>query len=727
MYQWLKHRVFNIRRVGRKMEKVPYLASQNGRFFAKVKIPRRLRYLHFAGAAELKRALGSDRDEAIKQLPAVLDELREKIRMARQIEAAKTGLEKIPYLLNRDGRFFARVKIPRSLRHDNFGGSTELRQPLGGDRGEAIKRLPAILDEWWEKIKLAKQRHTETAIRPEIFNPKTVGQIIARDYLAQMKANDEFRSQALSEWDDAAIDEAAEKIPNLLEQRGRFYARIKIPLYLRDDHFAGAHELRRPLGGDRKRAIGLLPSVLQELREKIDFVRHGGEGALGPGGARHPKSLASIVAADYLVQIKADLELRGGAVFQSDNAVALHKDHWMRGYLGVLNDEELRRLVGNRIEIARRQGWHVCEYGSLEWRNLARGLCISSYEVMARQDERNRNIFDGKPDHPLLQKGIARVLRTKKAPIRILTFVQIIDAELKYRSMGRDPRRLAAYTVEKFRHHAQEFAIFRNSDNALTVTAKEALLWRHQLLSTRSLANSTVKQKIQNIKTILNWARYHEPGIVFPHGNPLAGVRPPQSIRQPSHLRTYTLEEATTILRAARLEKEPIFRWIPFLCAYSGMRIGEAAFLEKEDFFQHLDRWYWQVSTIGGRSLKTASSQRRIPVHPALIAEGFMDFVFTVKKGPLFYRKRSKAYRIRPVLATWVRSLIPYLHRPSLRPNHGWRHLFEDLCRRDLMDEDARAYILGRSVGASRELYGRSDIMLPGLAAAMDQVRPFEI
>ncbi|WP_156765803.1 integrase [Rhizobium leucaenae] len=686
-----------------------------------------MRYLHFAGAVELRRALGSNRDEAIKRLPAVLDEFRGKIRLARQSEASKNGLEKIPYLLNREGRFFARVKIPRSLRFDQFGGVTELRQALGSDRDEAIKRLPAVLEEWRQKIKFAQQRDADHATRPDICNPKTLDQIIARDYLAQIKASEEFRSQAVLEWVDAASNETAEKIPNLFQQKGRFYARIKIPLYLREDHFAGAHELRRPLGGDRKRALRLLPSVLQELRDKIDFVRHGEEGALGPGGARHPKSLASIVAADYLVQIKADLELRGGAVFQSDSAVALHKDLWMRGYMGFLNDEELRRLVGNRIEIARRQGWHVCEYGSLEWRNLARGLCISSYEVLARQDERSRNILDGKPDHPLLQKGIARVLRTKRAPARILTFDHIIDAEIKYRSMGRDPRRLAAYTVEKFRRHAQEFAIFRNSDNALTVTAKEAILWRHQLLSTRSLANSTVKQKIQNIKTILNWARYHEPGIVFPHGNPLAGVRPPQSIRQPSHLRTYTLAEATTILRAARLEKEPIFRWIPFLCAYSGMRIGEAAFLKKEDFFQHLDRWYWEVSTNGGRSLKTASSQRRIPVHQALIAEGFMDFVFSVKKGPLFYRKYSKAHRIRPSLATWVRSLIPYLHRPNLRPNHGWRHLFEDLCRRDQMNEDARAYILGRSVGGSRELYGRSDIMLPGLAAAMDQVRPFEI
>ncbi|MBB6305614.1 hypothetical protein [Rhizobium leucaenae] len=227
--------MFNVRRLENMMEKVPYLRTQNGRFFARVKIPRRLRYLHFAGAVELRRALGSNRDEAIKRLPAVLDEFRGKIRLARQSEASKNGLEKIPYLLNREGRFFARVKIPRSLRFDQFGGVTELRQALGSDRDEAIKRLPAVLEEWRQKIKFAQQRDADHATRPDICNPKTLDQIIARDYLAQIKASEEFRSQAVLEWVDAASNETAEKIPNLFQQKGRFYARIKIPL----DHVPG--------------------------------------------------------------------------------------------------------------------------------------------------------------------------------------------------------------------------------------------------------------------------------------------------------------------------------------------------------------------------------------------------------------------------------------------------------------------------------------------------------
>lgn len=66
--------------------------------------------------------------------------------------------------------------------------------------------------------------------------------------------------------------------------------------------------------------------------------------------------------------------------------------------------------------------------------------------------------------------------------------------------------------------------------------------------------------------------------------------------------------------------------------------------------------------------------------------------------------------------------MIPFDQRPELSPNHGWRYLFEDFCRRDGVPEDARNYITGRTDGISHELYGRSDVMLPGLAAAIDKI-----
>ncbi|MBP2446372.1 hypothetical protein [Rhizobium leguminosarum] len=157
------------------------------------------------------------------------------------------------------------------------------------------------------------------------------------------------------------------------------------------------------------------------------------------------------------------------------------------------------------------------------------------------------------------------------------------------------------------------------------------------------------------------------------------------------------------------------------------MRVSEAGNLRKEDFFEIGDRWFWKVTTVGARSLKTASSERRIPVHKALVDEGFIDFVKAAKSGRLFKGDTKDAILIQPRISTWVRSLIPFDKRPELSPNHGWRHLFEDLCRRDHVPEDARNYMTGRTDGGSQELYGRSEVMLPGLAAAMDRIIPIRL
>lgn len=97
-----------------------------------------------------------------------------------------------------------------------------------------------------------------------------------------------------------------------------------------------------------------------------------------------------------------------------------------------------------------------------------------------------------------------------------------------------------------------------------------------------------------------------------------------------------------------------------------------------------------------------------VPVHRALLDEGLLEFVKAAPSGRLFSRGATNA------LVRWVRNEVG-LKRQGLQPNHGWRHLFEDLCRRDQVSDDARHYLLGRATGRSDEAYGRTLVMLPGL------------
>ena len=51
---------------------------------------------------------------------------------------------KIRHLLERDGRYFARLVIPKALR-PFMAGKYELRTPLGADRRVAIRALPSAI------------------------------------------------------------------------------------------------------------------------------------------------------------------------------------------------------------------------------------------------------------------------------------------------------------------------------------------------------------------------------------------------------------------------------------------------------------------------------------------------------------------------------------------------------------------------------------------------------
>ncbi|MBP1878099.1 hypothetical protein [Agrobacterium rubi] len=308
-----------------------------------------------------------------------------------------------------------------------------------------------------------------------------------------------------------------------------------------------------------------------------------------------------------------------------------------------------------------------------------------------------------------------------------VTFDNIIDDEVKRRARGKNAKPLPDRSVKKYRDHCAAFSKWRKSKNALTVTAAEGKGWIESLQDAGELGNRTVKAMLQNIRTVMNWGRQNDPTNFFPAGNPLTGIKAPDFTTLPSYLRAFTMDEAKLVLSAARKEEKAMFRWIPWLCAYSGMRVSEAGNLHKEDFFELKGQWFWKVTTVGARSLKTASSERRIPVHKALMDEGLIEFVKAAKPGRLFRGDTKDAVLIQPRISTWVRSFIPFDKRPELSPNHGWRHLFEDLCRRDGVPEDARNYITGRTDGGSQELYGRSEVMLPGLASAMSKIDPLPV
>ncbi|HEX2859077.1 MAG TPA: site-specific integrase [Alphaproteobacteria bacterium] len=68
--------------------------------------------------------------------------------------------------------------------------------------------------------------------------------------------------------------------------------------------------------------------------------------------------------------------------------------------------------------------------------------------------------------------------------------------------------------------------------------------------------------------------------------------------------------------------------WVPLVGLYTGMRLGEIIQLWVSDVRQESGIAYLDVNQDGeGKSLKNDASRRKVPVHPELIALGFLDYV----------------------------------------------------------------------------------------------------
>ena len=77
---------------------------------------------------------------------------------------------KVRYLLERDGRYYARLVVPVHLR-SYLEGKTELRLPLGADYREATKAIHGAVADLQFKIKQAEVRAADAGVAPRSAAP----------------------------------------------------------------------------------------------------------------------------------------------------------------------------------------------------------------------------------------------------------------------------------------------------------------------------------------------------------------------------------------------------------------------------------------------------------------------------------------------------------------------------------------------------------------------------
>lgn len=244
-------------------------------------------------------------------------------------------------------------------------------------------------------------------------------------------------------------------------------------------------------------------------------------------------------------------------------------------------------------------------------------------------------------------------------------------------------KHLAPSTISHWQKAINDLIAFLGHSEACLVDREMAIRWKNDLLA-RGKAPKTIEcGYIGAARAAFNFGLANN---LIGH-NPFTQIKLPKVVKLRARPKGFTTEEAKKILVSSwqlkrGLEKVHVFylrKWAPWLCAYTGARIGEICQLRKQDVRLYEDIWCLHLTPAAG-SIKT-KSYRIVPIHPQLITLGFLEFVKEQPDGCLFsYDLDPGGARYRPKLVTtWVRSIG--IEDRDISPNHAWRHRFKTLCR----------------------------------------------
>ena len=296
-------------------------------------------------------------------------------------------------------------------------------------------------------------------------------------------------------------------------------------------------------------------------------------------------------------------------------------------------------------------------------------------------------------------------LMPRPAETRATTTLVLFEQLIQGWEAEKRPREKTRYMWSRVMDQLAEFVGHRDAGR---LSSDDVLRWKAALITSGLKVKTVRDSKLAPVRAILQWGVDNQ----VLNGNPCERVSVAVKARAGERIRSFTDEEAQIVLRAAAQALDPVRRWVPWICAYSGARLSEVCQLRFEDVFQAGEMWCFRFVAEAGE-LKTEGSERTIPIHPALIQSGILKFVADVGAGPLFARLTPDRFGNRggngtKLLSRWVRKLG--LTDAQLSPSHSWRHRLKTLGRRHGLAPDIVDSITGHGKRNVGDAYGEYEV-----------------
>jgi integrase len=294
----------------------------------------------------------------------------------------------------------------------------------------------------------------------------------------------------------------------------------------------------------------------------------------------------------------------------------------------------------------------------------------------------------------------------KEAPAEKSGSANTLGSLFEAWKLERRPPERTAYewkrVVDRLEKHLGPEADFTN------ITKRDMLGWRDALIRSGK-SPALVKYQLDVARVLFGWAVRNDRLQVNPATGATASAKGhhggAQTKRQP-----YSDADAKALLEAAHKETKGARRWVPWLLAFTGARLEEVCQAHVSDVKHEGGVWYLDINTNDpGKKLKNPGSARKVPLHPALIAEGFLEYLATVPRDGLLFpelkpdRFGKKGTYFSRWYSKWARSLGITDKRLVA---HSWRHRFKDLCRAASVEKSIHDALTGHKSGDVGDSYG---------------------
>lgn len=255
------------------------------------------------------------------------------------------------------------------------------------------------------------------------------------------------------------------------------------------------------------------------------------------------------------------------------------------------------------------------------------------------------------------------------------------------------------------------------------IRAEDIVGWKDKLVSANKAVATISRGYLGCARALFRFAVAN----MLLSSDPAEGVKLARKAKPGTKMLGYTSEEVTRLLALASSASEPWKRWLPWLAAATGSRIGEVAQLHGSHVFEEGGRPVIRIAPAqDAGSIKNVESERTVPIHSALLKAGFLEFVRERGQGPLFYsrssgdpKRKHASKSVTNRLAAWIRQNGFTDSRKA--PNHALRHWFKTEASRLGIPDSIADAIQGHNDGSSSATYRHVD--LAQMASAIEQIQ----